>query len=64
MAALREDLPEGGKSDYEIAEIMGITRTRVYQIRQRALKKLRLAILRDPFLADIARGILRMNGKT
>lgn len=44
----RDEVPEGGMSDYEIAEQMGITRTRVWQIRQRAMKKLKRLAETDP----------------
>lgn len=50
----RDEVPEGGKSDYEIAEIMGITRSAVWQIRQRAMRKLKRLADSDPDLLAAA----------
>lgn len=43
------------RSHTQIAEMFGLTRSRIWQIEQRALKKLRTAILADPVLSAIVR---------
>jgi hypothetical protein len=43
-----------GLSQYEVADLMGITRTRVHQIEKRALKKLRAAIEAEAVAAGIS----------
>jgi DNA-directed RNA polymerase sigma subunit (sigma70/sigma32) len=43
-----------GLTDREIAELMGISRGRVYQIRLGAILKIRRAILDDPELRTMA----------
>lgn len=49
-------LPDGaaGLSDHEIGQILGITRSRVFQIRERAVRKLREAILADAEMRELA----------
>jgi hypothetical protein len=44
-----------GLSDYEIAQLWGVTRSRVFQIRRRAMAKMRAAILEDPELIAFVR---------
>lgn len=41
-------------TDEEIASVLGITRSAVFQLRHRALRKLRRAILADPVLRTMA----------
>lgn len=41
-------------SDYEIAEMLGISRTRAWQLRLSAIRKLKTAILADPVLRQLA----------
>jgi len=52
-----------GLSDYEIAKQMGISRSLVFQIRQRAMKKLRLMILEDPDLREVVEEIVHCIGR-
>ena len=42
-----------GLNDSEIGQVLGISRARVFQIRQRALEKIRIAVLADPDLAEV-----------
>lgn len=46
--------PEGGLSDYEVAKLWGISRSAVWFIRQRAIKKLRKAIEKEAAAAGVA----------
>jgi hypothetical protein len=41
-------------SEAEIAKLWGVTRTAVWQVKRRALSKLRAAIVADPVLREIA----------
>lgn len=41
-----------GLSDAEIAERLGVTRTRVWQLRQRAVAKLRERLAADPVIRE------------
>lgn len=53
LSTARDECPSDGLSDYELAERMGITRTRVFQIRQRAMEKLRVAIEEEAAAAGV-----------
>lgn len=52
-------------SHSEIAEVLGITRARVWQIEQRVMQKLRDALLRDDEICEWldAKGILPRNSR-
>jgi DNA-directed RNA polymerase specialized sigma24 family protein len=46
-------------SHEQIAELLGVTRTRVYQIERRAMAKLKKAMLADPVIREAARELAR-----
>ena len=48
----REDRCDG-LNDYEIAKLWGVSHSRVFQLRQKALKKIRAAVLADPELMEV-----------
>lgn len=39
-------------TEQDISELMGISRTRVWQIIQRAMKKLRMELANDPYVKE------------
>jgi DNA-directed RNA polymerase specialized sigma24 family protein len=49
----REEVADG-LSDAQIAPLLGVSRARVFYLRQRALQKIRAGILADPVLRELA----------
>jgi hypothetical protein len=54
-AAVNHNAP--GLTDAEIAEIFGVSRARIIQLRLRALWKIRRAVLEDPVLRQLAQEV-------
>lgn len=59
MPESRSERSSDAKGDFapgltcaEIAPILGITRSRVWQIEQRAIRKLREGLLEDPYVRE------------
>ena len=59
LSGFRQRVP--GMSDRDIGKLLGISYGRVYQLRLRAIAKIRQAVLDDPLLRELAEEVCGHN---